>query len=183
MESQNEATATPVSQLSFLTALNDGTSRSLEPRPSPRFYLPHNLGEKSGSKIFLQGCEIKSGRVRLTLRILSRYTPLLPSHLVVVVLRGAARVELEVEVSGSREGHRLLELVVVPDGVDGLHQPTQGPGGGDLDGGQLARAAVEESTCLGQRGGGEEGTVAKPLKRSIMLLSASQSLGRCLPLM
>ena len=84
------------------------------------------------------------------------HVPLMPSHLVVVVLRGAARVKLEVEVPGPWEGHCLLELVVVPDGVDGLHQPTQGPGRGDLDGGQLARAAVEESTCLGQkRGGGE----------------------------
>ena len=59
-------------------------------------------------------------------------------HLVVVVLGGAARVELQVEVLGSREGDGLFELVVVSDRVDCLHEAAGGPGGRDLNAGELS---------------------------------------------
>lgn len=58
-------------------------------------------------------------------------------HLVIVVLRGAARVELQVEVLGSGEGDSFFELVVVSYGVDCLHETAGGPGGRDLDVGEL----------------------------------------------
>ncbi len=47
---------------------------------------------------------------------------------VVVILRGTARVKLEVEVARSRKGDSLCKLVVVPDRMDGLYGTPSGPG-------------------------------------------------------
>lgn len=78
-----------------------------------------------------------------------RSVPGVHDDLVVVVLRRAARVKLEVEVTCSGEGNGLLELVVVSDGMDGLEGPPSGPGTGNLDARELSRASVEETAQLG----------------------------------
>ena len=83
--------------------------------------------------------------------------PRVHRHLVVVVLRRAARIELQVEVPGPGEGDSLLESEVVSDGVDGLHRPPRGPGSRDTDVGELSRTAIEKPTQLRERerGGNE----------------------------
>ena len=80
-------------------------------------------------------------------------------NLVVVVLRGAAQIELEVEVPGAGEADGLFEFVVVPDRVDGLHHSAGSPRSRDLDSRELARVAVQEATELGGGGRGGGGRI------------------------
>lgn len=53
-------------------------------------------------------------------------------HLVVVVLRGAAGVEAQVEAACSWDVYRLFELIVVSHRVDRLHRLPSSPWGRDL---------------------------------------------------
>ena len=53
------------------------------------------------------------------------------SDFVIIILGGAARIKLEVQVTCPRKGHCLLELVVVSHRMDGLHDPSSGPWGRD----------------------------------------------------
>ena len=58
------------------------------------------------------------------------------SHLIIVILRSAARVEAEVEAASARNVHSLLKLVVVAHWVDCLHRLASRPGSRDLEAGE-----------------------------------------------
>lgn len=71
--------------------------------------------------------------------------PSIHDDLVIVVLRWTAGIKLEIEVLGSWERDGLLELVVVSDRMDCLHQPSCGPWSWDL---YTTATRVQQTTRL-----------------------------------
>ena len=69
-------------------------------------------------------------------------------NFVIIILRGAAVVKLEIEISGPREGDCLLKFEVVRDRMDSLHGPTRSPGSRDLDVTRVPRVPIQGIACL-----------------------------------